>query len=31
MLKIEDKDIFILAVIDGRRNIEDVLLKRQLR
>ncbi len=29
--KIEDKKIYIMAVIDGRRNIEDVLMKRQLR
>ena len=29
--KIEDKQVFILAVIDGRRNIEDLLLRRQLR
>lgn len=31
MYKIEDKKIYIMAVIDGKRNIEDVLLKRQLR
>ncbi len=29
--KIEEKKVYILAVIDGRRNIEDLLLKRQLR
>ena len=31
MYKIEDKKIYIMAVIDGRRNVEDVLMKRQLR
>ncbi|POQ98937.1 plasmid stabilization protein [Alkalispirochaeta sphaeroplastigenens] len=31
MYKIEASNIYILAVIDGRRNIEDVLLKRQIR
>ncbi len=29
--KIEKADVYILAVVDGRRNIEDILLKRQLR
>jgi len=29
--KIEEKKIYIMAVIDGRRNIEDILMKRQLR
>ncbi len=29
--KIEEKKVYILAVIDGRRNIEDLLLRRQLR
>lgn len=29
--KIGEKKVYILAVIDGRRNIEDLLLKRQLR
>ncbi len=31
MYKIEVDIVYIMAVIDGRRNIEDVLLKRQLR
>ena len=31
MYKIENNIIYILAVIDGRRNIEDILMKRQLR
>lgn len=31
MYKISDDKIYIMAVIDGRRNIEDILLKRQLR
>ncbi len=31
MYKIEVIIVYIMAVIDGRRNIEDVLLKRQLR
>lgn len=31
MYKIEDKKIYIMAVLDGRRNIEDILMKRQLR
>jgi len=31
MYKIEEKKIYIMAVIDGRRNIEDILMKRQLR
>lgn len=29
--KIEDFKIYIMAIIDGRRNIEDILLRRQLR
>jgi addiction module RelE/StbE family toxin len=29
--KIENQNIFIMAVIDGRRNIEEILLRRQLR
>jgi addiction module RelE/StbE family toxin len=29
--KIEEKRIFVLAVVDSRRNIEDLLLRRQLR
>ena len=31
MYKIEQQKVYVLAVIDGRRNIEDILLKRQLR
>ncbi len=31
MYKIEKEAIYIMAVIDGRRNIEDILLQRQLR
>jgi toxin ParE1/3/4 len=31
MYRIEENRILILAIIDGRRNIEDILLKRQLR
>ena len=31
MYKVEEDLIYIMAVIDGRRNIEDILLKRQLR
>lgn len=31
MYKLENDIIYILAVIDGRRNIEDILMKRQLR
>ena len=31
MYKIENKNVYVLAVIDGRRNIEDILLNRQLR
>jgi len=29
--KIEEKKVYVLAVIDGRRNIDDLLLRRQLR
>ena len=29
--KIEKKKIYVMAVIDSRRNIEDILMKRQLR
>ena len=29
--KIEERKVYILAVIDGRRNIDDLLLRRQLR
>ncbi len=31
MYKIEQKKVYVLAVMDGRRNIEDILLQRQLR
>lgn len=31
MYKIEKNMVYVLAVIDGRRNIEDILMKRQLR
>ena len=31
MYKIQERKIYIMAVIDGRRNIEDILMKRQLR
>ena len=31
MYKIEKEAVFVLAVIDGRRNVEDILLNRQLR
>ena len=31
MYKNEQEKIYILAILDGRRNIEDILLKRQLR
>jgi len=31
MYKVENKIVYVMAVIDGRRNIEDILLKRQLR
>jgi toxin ParE1/3/4 len=31
MYRIEDNRILILAIIDGRRNIEEILMKRQLR
>ena len=31
MYKIENKNVYIMAIIDGRRNIEDILLQRQLR
>lgn len=29
--KTEEEKVFFLAVIDGRRNVEDLLLRRQLR
>jgi len=28
--KIEDKKVFIMTVLDGRRNVEDILLKKLL-
>jgi len=31
MYRTEGKHILILAIIDSRRNIEDILMKRQLR
>jgi len=31
MYKIENNVVYIMAVIDGRRNIEDILLQRLLR
>jgi toxin ParE1/3/4 len=31
MYRIEENRILILAMIDGRRNIEEILMKRQLR
>ena len=31
MYKREKEVIYIMAIIDGRRNIEDILLRRQLR
>jgi toxin ParE1/3/4 len=31
MYKKEQEIIYIMAVIDGRRNIEDILMQRQLR
>lgn len=31
MYKIENKIVYVMAVLDGRRNIEDILLNRQLR
>ena len=31
MYRIEENRILILAIIDGRRNIEEILMKRQLR
>ena len=29
--RIEEKKVFVVSVIDGRRNVEDVLLKRLLK
>jgi len=31
MYKKEKNIIYIMAILDGRRNIEDILLRRQLR
>ena len=31
MHKIDGNKVYVLALIDGRRNIEDILLNRQLR
>ncbi len=31
MYRIEENRILILVIIDGRRNIEEILMKRQLR
>ena len=31
MYKIENNVVYVMAVIDGRRNIEDILLQRLLR
>ena len=31
MYRIVDKTVFVLAVIDARRNVEDVLLERLIR
>jgi len=31
MYKVEGNIVYVMAVIDGRRNIEDILLNRQLR
>ena len=31
MYRIDGKKVLILALIDGRRNIEDILMKRNLR
>jgi toxin ParE1/3/4 len=31
MYKVDKERIYILAILDGRRNIEDILLNRQLR
>ena len=29
--RIEEKEVYVVSVIDGRRNVEDVLLERLLR
>jgi len=31
LYKVQGNDIYILGVIDGRRNIEDILLERMVR
>ncbi len=31
MYRIEETRILILAILDGRRNIEEIMMKRQLR
>ena len=31
MYKMENYNVYIMAIINGRRNIEDILLHRQLR
>lgn len=31
MYKREQKNVYIMAIIDGRRNIEDILMRRNLR
>lgn len=31
MYRIEENRILILAILDGRRNIEEILMRRQLR
>ena len=31
MYKVEINVVYVMALIDGRRNIEDILLQRQLR
>lgn len=31
MYKIDENKVFVMAVIDGRRNVEDILLRRQIR
>ena len=31
MYKVENNVVYVMAVIDGRRNIEDILLQRLLR
>jgi toxin ParE1/3/4 len=29
--RVDEKSIYVLAVIDGRRNVEDILLRRLMR